>query len=75
VLREIETWATAARRETDDRQARWQAAMDEATRLATHNHLVAELEQQVRSWRQIQDLRQYCNALEARFHALSFRLS
>jgi hypothetical protein len=34
VLQEIETWAAAARREKDDRQARWRAAMDEATRLA-----------------------------------------
>lgn len=66
VLWEIESWAAAARREKDDRQARWQAAMDEAMRLATHNRLVAELEQQVRSWRHIQDLRQYCDALEAR---------
>jgi hypothetical protein len=66
VLREIESWAAAARRETDDRQARWQAAMDEATRLATYDRLVAELEQQVRCWRMIQDLRQYCDALEAR---------
>jgi hypothetical protein len=66
VLGEIETWADAARRETDARQARWQAAMDEATWLATQDRLVAELEQQVHSWRLIQDLRQYCQALEAR---------
>jgi hypothetical protein len=40
--------------------------MDEARRLVTEERLVAELESQVRSWRQIQDLRQYCDALEAR---------
>lgn len=66
VLQEIEAWAAAARREKDDQQARWQAAMDEATRLARHDRLVVELEQQVKSWRLIQDLRQYCDALEAR---------
>jgi hypothetical protein len=42
VLSEIETWAAAARREKNDQQARWQAAMDEAERLATHDRLVAE---------------------------------
>ncbi|MBB4910555.1 hypothetical protein [Actinophytocola algeriensis] len=66
VLQEIEMWAAAARREKADQQARWQAAMDEAERLATHDRLVAELEQQVKNWRLIQDLRQYCDALEAR---------
>lgn len=40
--------------------------MDEAERLATHDRLVAELEQQVKGWRLIQDLRHYCDALEAR---------
>jgi hypothetical protein len=66
VLREVESWAAAARCETDDRQARWQAAMDEAKRLVIEDRLVVELEQQVRSWRLMQDLRQYCDALEAR---------
>ena len=66
VLGSIEAWATSAKREQDDRQARWQAAMDQATRMATHDRLVAELEDQVRHWRQIQELRQYCDALEAR---------
>lgn len=66
VLREIESWAAAARRQKDERQACWQAAMDEATQLVTEDRLVAELEQQVKSWHLIQDLRQYCDALEAR---------
>lgn len=66
VLREIESWAAAARRQKDNRQACWQAAMDEAARLATHDCLVTELESQVHHWRQIRDLRQYCGALEAR---------
>lgn len=66
VLREIESWAAAARRQKDDRRECWQAAMDEAARLVTEDRLVAELEQQVRNWRLIQDLRQYCDALEAR---------
>jgi hypothetical protein len=66
VLGEIETWAAAAEREKDDRHARWQAAMDEAPRLATHAQLAAELEQQVRHWRDIQELRQYCDSLEVR---------
>ncbi len=66
VLREIETWAAAAEREMDDRRARWQAAMDEAARRATHDRLAAELEEQVRRWRQVQELRWYCDALEAR---------
>ncbi len=66
VLGEIERWAAEARRLHDDRQARWQAAMDEAKRLAIHDRLVAELEQQVQSWRTIQQLRQYCDSLEAR---------
>jgi hypothetical protein len=65
VLGEIETWAAAARRGKDDQLARWQAAMAEAERLPTHDHLVAELEQQVKSWRLIQDLWQYCDALES----------
>jgi hypothetical protein len=42
--------------------------MDQATRMATHDHLVAELEDQVKHWRQIQELRQYCEALEGRIH-------
>jgi hypothetical protein len=66
VLREIESWAAAARRQKDDRQACWQAAIDEAAKLVTQDRLVAELEQQVKSWRLIQDLRRYCDALEAR---------
>jgi hypothetical protein len=66
VLGVIEGWAAAARRETDDRQACWQTAMDEATRLVTHDRLVAELEQQVRSWCLSQEVRLYCDALEAR---------
>jgi hypothetical protein len=66
VLGEIESWAAAATREKDDRRARWQAAMEQATRMATHDRLVAELEDQVKRWREIQDLRQYCEALEAR---------
>ena len=66
VLREIERWAAEAGRIQADRQALWQAAMDEATRLATHDRLVAELDQQVTGWQRNQALRQYCDALEAR---------
>lgn len=66
VLGEIEMWATAARRETNDRQARWQAAMDAAMRAATYGRLGAELEQQAKAWRLAQELRQYCDVLESR---------
>jgi hypothetical protein len=66
VLGEIEAWAASAKREQDDRRARWQAAMDQATRMATHDRLVAELEDQVKHWRQMKELQQYCDALEVR---------
>ena len=62
----IVSWVDMAKNAQDGRQAQWQAAMDEAARLAMHERLVAELEQQVSRWRQIQELRQYCDALEAR---------
>lgn len=74
LLRTIEAYAEAAEqrrleqeREAAERQRQWEAAMQRATARFVQHHHTERLRRQVRAWQEADAIRDYCDAVEARF--------
>ncbi len=76
VLEQVEIEEAAARnrreeaeRREAERRVQWEAAMERAAQLHLQAHRAEHLDRRVGQWRRAEDIRAYCDALEARHGA------
>lgn len=62
---EAERAAAAAKREAEEREHEWHLLMDEAQARLLDAHRAAHLHAQAEAWRKADELRRYCDAIEA----------